>query len=322
MEITTDSPAPVLGGTAKPVTADLAYLRVAIVNVLLYGAPGAGDREWVLIDAGLKGSADQIARATEERFGAGVRPSGIVLTHGHFDHVGALRELAERWDAPVYAHDLELPYLTGRSAYPPPDPTVGGGAMARLSRFYPRGPIDLGERVRSLPADGSVPGMPGWRWVHTPGHTAGHVSLFRDFDRTLIAGDAVVTTRQESLISVMLRRQIVWRPPAYNTCDWAAARRSVETIAALDPEVLATGHGRAMRGALMRLELRNLVDNFDYVMPMSGRYIPYPAVTDRSGVVHVPPRVGVSPAQIGLATALGAAGIGLAWFARARRRSI
>ena len=42
--------------------------------------------------------------------------------------------------------------------------------------------------------------MPGWRWVHTPGHTAGHVSLFRDADRTLIAGDAFVTTKQESAL--------------------------------------------------------------------------------------------------------------------------
>ena len=128
---------------------------------------------------------------------------------------------------------------------------------------------------------------------------------------------------QESLINVMLQHEIVWRPPAYYTCDWAAARRSVETIAALDPEVLATGHGHPMRGALMRLELRNLVDDFDYVMPMSGRYIPFPAVTDHRGVVHVPPRVGVSPAQIGIATAIGAAGIGLAWYVRARltRRS-
>ena len=89
----------------------------------------------------------------------------------------------------------------------------------------------------------------------------------------------------------MLQHEIVWRPPAYYTCDWAAARRSVETIAALDPEVLATGHGHPMRGALMRLELRNLVEDFDYVMPMSGRYIPFPAVTDHSGA-------GISSVQI------------------------
>jgi hypothetical protein len=39
--------------------------------------------------------------------------------------------------------------------------------------------------------------MPGWRWMHTPGHTEGHVCLFRNSDRTLIAGDAFTTTKQE-----------------------------------------------------------------------------------------------------------------------------
>ena len=66
-------------------------------------------------------------------FGHGNRPAAILLTHGHFDHVGALKTLAEEWDVPVYAHTLELPYLTGRSSYPPPDPSVGGGAMAAMS---------------------------------------------------------------------------------------------------------------------------------------------------------------------------------------------
>jgi glyoxylase-like metal-dependent hydrolase (beta-lactamase superfamily II) len=158
---------------AIDVAPDLACLRSVIVNVYLYGEVGAPDREWVLIDAGIPGSTGRILRAAEERFGPGKRPACIVLTHGHFDHVGALRELAERWDCPVYAHPLEMPYITGRSSYPPPDPTVGGGAMALMSPLYPRGPIDLTGRTQYLPADGTVPGMPGWRWLHTPGHCPG-----------------------------------------------------------------------------------------------------------------------------------------------------
>src|SRR5215207_2933833 len=131
------------------------------------------------------------------------QPAAIVLTHGHFDHIGALHTLLHKWDVPVYAHRLELPYLTGQSSYPPPDPTVGGGAMAAMSRFYPRGPYNFEGRVQPLPVDGSVPGMPGWRWIHTPGHSPGHVSLFRDADRLLLAGDAFVTQRQESLLAVL-----------------------------------------------------------------------------------------------------------------------
>src|SRR3954465_14101308 len=92
---------------------DLAYRRLAIVNVVLYGKPKAGDRNWVLIDAGLFGTKSLIENAAAERFGADARPSAIVLTHGHFDHVGVLEDLAEQWDVPVFAHPLEFPYLNG-----------------------------------------------------------------------------------------------------------------------------------------------------------------------------------------------------------------
>jgi glyoxylase-like metal-dependent hydrolase (beta-lactamase superfamily II) len=294
--------------------ADRVYrLCTLMVNVYFVEAVSGS---WALVDTGMRGYAGTIRREAERLFDS--PPIAILLTHGHFDHIGGLPWLAKHWGVPVYAHPLELPYLTGRSSYPPPDPTVGGGSQSWISPIFPRGPIELDDWVHMLPQDGVVPGLPEWQWLLTGGHAPGHVSFFRERDRTLIAGDAVVTTRQESLINVMLQREIVWRPPAYYTCDWAAARRSVETIAALDPEVLATGHGRAMRGALMRLELRNLVADFDFIMPMSGRYIPYAAVTDHGGVIRVPPRVGVSPAQIGIATVIGAAGIGLAWYVRTR----
>jgi len=143
--------------------------------------------------------------------------TAIILTHGHFDHTGSVNQLLRVWDVPVYAHRLELPYLTGRSDYPPPDPTVGGGLMSALSRFFPRKGRNLGAAVHALPADGTVPGLPQWRWVHTPGHSPGHISLLRDNDRTLIAGDAFVTAKQESLGAVMMQIQGVSGPPAFFT---------------------------------------------------------------------------------------------------------
>lgn len=118
--------------------------------------------------------------------------------------------------------------------------------MARLWRFYPRGPFDASPWLRVLPADGTVPAMPGWRWIHTPGHTPGHVSLWRETDRTLIAGDAFVTTDQESAYAVARQRPELHGPPMYYTQDWTAARLSVERLAALEPELVVTGHGRAM----------------------------------------------------------------------------
>ncbi len=289
IEITEPLPTtPVEEGMAS----DVAYLKTVFVNLFFSGRPGAPSGSWVLIDAGIPGSASWIFAAAEERFGPWAQPSAIVLTHGHFDHVGALPPLLERWDVPVYAHPLELPYLTGRSAYPPPDPTVGGGAMSALSRFYPRGPFDFSGRIQPLPADGSVPGMPGWRWIHTPGHTPGHISLYRDSDRSLIAGDAFVTTRQESAISALTYKPEIHGPPAYFTPDWTAARRSVEQLAALEPWRVATGHGPPLEGPEMLDDLKRLARDFDRVaVPPRGRYVRQPAVADERGVVEVPPPV-------------------------------
>ncbi len=269
---------------------DVVGLPQPIVNLFLVGPPDSGDRGWTLIDTGLPLLSGGIVRAAEERFGPDARPAAIILTHGHFDHVGPVAELAARWDAPVYAHPLELPYLTGRSSYPPPDPTVGGGAMARLSPLYPRGPIDLGARAHALPEDGSVPTLPGWRAIHTPGHSPGHISLFRESDRLLLAGDAFVTTKQESAFGALLKPQAVHGPPMHFTPDWEASLRSVEALAALRPATAATGHGKPIAGAELTALLDTLVRDFDWVaVPAQGRYVGHPATMDERGVVSVPP---------------------------------
>lgn len=277
-------------GRATTIANGVACLELSIVNVYLAGPPQAGDRGWVLVDTGLPTSAHTIAREAQRRFGHGARPSAIIMTHGHIDHAGSVRELAELWDVPVYGHRMEAPYLTGKSDYPPGDTTVGGGAMARLGpRLFSRRAIDLGSRFHLLPEDGTVPGMPGWRWIHTPGHTPGHVSLFRDEDRTLIAGDAFVTTRQESFWAVMTQEQEVWRPPAYFTINWKAARASVQALARLEPEVAGTGHGIPMAGERLRQELNDLAQHFDEVMPDDGRYVRQPAQADEDGIYRIPP---------------------------------
>jgi len=277
---------------ATRVAPGLAYLRDRIVNVAFIGSLDGRDDPWVLVDAALAGATSRIIHAAETLFGPNSAPAAIVLTHGHFDHVGSLKELVRHWHVPVYAHELEMPYLTGRSAYPPPDPSVGGGAMAMMSRFFPRKPIDLGNDVQTLPADGTVPGVDGWRWIHTPGHSPGHVSLFRDYDRALVAGDAFVTTKQESLTAALTQRPEVHGPPAYYTTDWRAAEESVDELASLNPYVAVTGHGVAMRGDQLQRDLRNLSVNFrEREVPTRGRYVNQPAIADRSGVVFVPPPV-------------------------------
>ena len=260
---------------AREVAADVAQQRLAIVNVAFSGTRGS--TPWVLIDAGLHGSAGAIQRAADERFGVSP-PAAIILTHGHFDHVGALETLLERWDVPVYAHPLESPYLDGTASYPPPDPSVGGGLMSTLSRFFPRGPVDVSANLADLPEDGTVPGMPGWTWIHTPGHTPGHVSLWRASDRLLISADACITTQQESAYAAMTQEPELHGPPAYFTQDWQAARDSVQALAALQPEIIVPGHGRPLRGEEMRRALDLLASDFDTVArPREGTYVEDPA---------------------------------------------
>ena len=294
--------------------------KIVFVNLYYVTGSDGPSGNWVLVDAGLYGSAGRIKKAAEERFGKGARPSAIILTHGHFDHVGALKELAAEWNVPVYAHHLEIPYLTGLSAYPPPDPTVGGGGMAYMSFMYPKKPIEMGGTVQPLPADGSVPGLPEWRWYHTPGHTAGHVSFFRERDRVLIAGDAIVTRKPESVLAVITDEPEVCGPPAYFTPDWVSAKRSVELIASLRPNVVATGHGIPMKGERMLDELDELVQFFDEMAkPTHGRYVNQPAVTDEQGVVSLPEPVS-TPTTKAFITAGLVTVAGLAVYAIARKK--
>lgn len=245
--------------------------------------------EWAMVDAGLSWSASSIKKIVSNLFGEGNKPSSIILTHGHFDHVGALETLLTEWDVPVYAHPMELPYLTGQSSYPPPDPSVGGGLMSALSFLYPKGPIDIREYVRALPDDNTIPGMPEWKYIFTPGHSPGHISLFRERDKVLIAGDAFVTTKPESAFCALTYMRRFSGPPKYFTCNWASAKLSVLKLAALDPEVVATGHGVPMQGAEMRNQLQILARHFDEVaVPEHGRYVNEPAATNEKGVVFLP----------------------------------
>ncbi len=301
------------------VTDDVAGYKSILSNLFFIGKPGAGT-PWLLVDVGMPGSAQRIKEIAAERFGVGHPPAAIVLTHGHFDHVGSLEALLEDWDVPVYAHPLELPYLTGQSHYPPPDPGIGGGAMSYLSWVFPTKPLHLGERVKPFPADGTLPGHPEWQVIDTPGHSPGHVSFFRESDRTLIAGDAFVTTNQNSARAVMSQKEEFHGPPAYFTCDWEAARQSVKKLAELNPAAAGTGHGHSVRGEQLAEGLSRLANEFDrYSIPsQSGRYVKQPAHTDEQGIVDMPTPVSYYVAQ-GLAVAALGLLVGAAWMLSRKR---
>ena len=262
-------------------------MKDIFVNV--YIVTNTEDNSWVLVDAGLQTAHAKIKKMASLLFGEESKPSCIILTHGHFDHTGSVKKLAGEWNVPVYAHYLELPYLTGLSKYPPADPSVNGGLMAEMSWMYPRGPIDISEHVKALPDQGQVPALPEWTYYHTPGHSPGHISLFRKKDGVLIAGDAFVTTQAESALYTMLQKRKLSGPPKYFTPDWQSAAVSVELLDSLEPEIVATGHGLLMEGASMRKSLHNLSQHFqELAVPKQGRYVSRPALMDETGVVYTP----------------------------------
>jgi glyoxylase-like metal-dependent hydrolase (beta-lactamase superfamily II) len=273
---------------------------------------------WVLVDSGIPGQFEYIKDAAEQKFGVGAVPNAIILTHGHGDHVGSALGLATYWDVPIYAHRMELPYLTGKSDYPPADPTTGG-PFAFALRFVPqmmRG-ADFGDVVQALPEDFSVPGLGAeWRFVETAGHTPGHISLWRERDAVLVAGDAIATVSVETLPGLLSRAARLSPPPATVTPDWYAVRKSIEKLAALKPKLIATGHGEPIFGASATAEMRRLADRFR--IPQNGRYVPEAAQFDEHGVRYLPPAPhDPLPGMAGVAVAAVAIGFGV-WAAAKR----
>ncbi|MFP7484664.1 MBL fold metallo-hydrolase [Priestia filamentosa] len=261
----------VQSGGGIEVTPDLYSYTTQIVNVCFIG--GKGD-EFVLVDAGMPKSGQSIILEIENRFGSNARPKAILLTHAHFDHIGALLELLRHWDVPVYAHKAELPYLQGEKDYERPDQTVEGGMVVKMSPLFPTESINISSRVSPLHDDGSIPELPEWEWIHTPGHTEGHVSFFRKRDRALIVGDAFITTKQENLFDVITQKLEISGPPRYLTTDWKAAKKSVEHLASLHPEVAITGHGKPVEGKWLAEHLALLARDFDQIaLPDYGKYV-------------------------------------------------
>lgn len=211
---------------------------------------------WILVDAGWTNDGPCIQAAARSLLGPERDPSAILLTHAHPDHEGSARHLAEAWRCPVYAHPAELPLATGDFA-----------AMARHA-----GPLDrwlilpvmraIGVRRREallarsslagivgpLGPGGTIPGVDGWGWIHTPGHTPGHVAYVRARDRVVLSGDAIVTLEVNAWAGLLWQRQGLSGPPWYTTWDRRSSIASIAEIAALEPSVLAGGHGLPLAG--------------------------------------------------------------------------
>jgi glyoxylase-like metal-dependent hydrolase (beta-lactamase superfamily II) len=296
----------------KKVAAGVHQLTIQrFVNVYFVetGTPG----EWVLVDTGLPGSEKSIIAAADKLFYPGTHPEAIILTHGHMDHSGSAQALAEHWKVPVLVHPLELPFLTAKAVYPPADPTVaGGGSLAFLSRFFPPQSFQLSNYVQQLPAnDLDPPFLADWQWQHVPGHAPGQIALFREKDRTLLAGDAFATANHESVPKLLLQLPEITIAGAPFNYDWQQVGTSIKKLAALQPVAIGCGHGPAVAGRKYTAQLQKLADGFQ--VPAHGRYVSTPARTDENGVAYLPPaphdplRTKLAVAAAGLGALAGAA---------------
>ena len=147
----------------------------------------------------------------------------------------------------------------------------------------------------------------------------GHVSLWREADRLLVAGDAFVTTRAESVYAVAVQKPEVHGPPRYYTPDWGAAEASVKKLATLEPETVVSDHGPALRGPELRADLHRLANDFQTLaVPDKGRYVDAPARADEGGTTYVPEESSSFPVLAAAGALLALAG-GYALFHEARR---
>jgi hydroxyacylglutathione hydrolase len=128
-----------------------------------------GSDSALLIDPG--DEADKLLGAMEQ---LGVEPEAILLTHTHFDHIGAVAPLARATGAPVYCPREELAVLA--------DPSAFFGAMfGPVEGWEAEHAIDGGQRLQLAGFDVDV--------VATPGHSPGHVTFV--IDGALFSGDVL-----------------------------------------------------------------------------------------------------------------------------------
>jgi glyoxylase-like metal-dependent hydrolase (beta-lactamase superfamily II) len=151
---------------------DVGMFTVGLVQENCFLVRPEGGERAVIVDPG--DEAPRLLQAIED---AGVTLDAILLTHTHFDHVGAVAPLARATGAPVYCPRIEVPVLQDVMAYVPwpgfgpyeswdPEETVQGGETLELAGLT----LDV---------------------VHTPGHSPGHVTYAVRGEPALFSGDVL-----------------------------------------------------------------------------------------------------------------------------------
>jgi glyoxylase-like metal-dependent hydrolase (beta-lactamase superfamily II) len=221
---------------AEEIVAGVYALGLGYVNAFFV----ASDDGLTLVDSGLPRREDRILEGA-----AALGPiRNIVLTHHHADHVGSLAALSAKTGAATYIHPIDARVTRGDVPRPGPQTLLGKVLfpLFNLMRASRPEPFDVANEVtdgQELPIAGGI------KVVHTPGHTAGHVSYLRE--RVLFAGDAAANIRK------------LGAPIGFFTEDLPEARRSIRKLAELDFDVACFGHGKVLTGNA-NAAFRQLVD--------------------------------------------------------------
>jgi hydroxyacylglutathione hydrolase len=177
--------------------------------------------EDMLVDAGTRWSAGRVWSL--------VRKHGLkllVLTHCHPDHQGSAAYLCERLNIPLACHPAEAPAMEGRARMEP------DGLVMRVGIQLWAGPS---RRVDRLLRPGEE--LAGFRVIETPGHAAGHISLYREKDGVVVAGDVLANTH------FLTGKPGLRIPPPYFCIDPEANRQSALRLLDLKPRTICFGHG-------------------------------------------------------------------------------
>lgn len=189
------------------------------INVYL-----AGD---LLVDAGSRHAARRILRQLRGR-----RVSAHLVTHAHADHQGSSHEVCEALQIPLWVGERDAAAIEdGDIASRMPRHPLN----ALIQATFPGPPHPVARRLQ----EGDE--VAGFTVLDSPGHSAGHVSLWRESDRTLICGD--VFTNMDTITGLPGLHE----PKRFFTPDPARNRESMRRLAALEPELVAFGHGRPLR---------------------------------------------------------------------------
>jgi glyoxylase-like metal-dependent hydrolase (beta-lactamase superfamily II) len=183
----------------------------------------------MLVDAGLPGQAEAIGAALVEA-GIGVRDlRRIIFTHQDLDHVGSGADLVRQSGARVLAHPADAPYIDGnlRPLKPSPEMLEQRPQMREtLERLEPVGVDEHLEDGDRLDLRG------GTRVIFTPGHTPGHLCLYLERSKVLVAGDAL--TAEGGHLN---------GPNPSMTLEMRPAMQSIRRLAELEIDTIVCYHG-------------------------------------------------------------------------------